>query len=334
MAGLARVFKNKWISPPKPVTDSFEGRIVIVTGATSGIGEAAVLKFAALGASKVVMAAQNLQKGEATKKALTARLPRADQLEVWELDMLSYSSVALFAQRASQLEHLDIVVLNAGVRRAAFEKSQYGWEQDLQINTLSTTLLAILLLPKLKTSKQDTGRTPVLEFVNSGLHQKAIVPAQVRHDTSILAHYNKYDNFTEHSQYSYSKVFLMYVSRRLADDISSQNVIITSTSPGLVMTNLGRDHYFAGIFMLAFLLVFLFMRRPEQGANSIISGTIQGEILHGRFWQHDKIQPVSTSLSGPEMKDLGDQMWHEIVQALEKDVPDIRKALEAASLQA
>ncbi|KAF1942021.1 hypothetical protein EJ02DRAFT_376662 [Clathrospora elynae] len=330
MAAFVRIFKNKWITPPKEVRENYAGKIIIVTGGTSGIGKEAAYKFAVLGALKVIIAARDLKKGESTKAALEARLGRADQLEVWELDMMSYDSVKAFAQRANELEHLDMAVLNAGTRRIPFVQSKYGWEEDLQVNTLSTTLLAILLLPKLKESKQHTGKTAILEFVNSGLHQNAVVAPEVREEPSILDYYNQQEKFKEGSQYKFSKVFLMYATQKLADKISSVDVVITSVCPGWVQTDLGRDHFFPGVFVLAFFFMFLFMRTPAQGANMVLSGTTQGESVHGRFWQHDKIQPISESLTGPEMKELGSRIWNEIVDALRKDVPEVTKVLDAA----
>ena len=330
MAMFIQIFKNKWITPPKPVNEDYSGRNVIITGATSGIGKEAAYKFAALGASKVIIAARDVKKGKVTKAELGARLGTADQVEVWELDMMSYDSVLAFAERANELDHLDIAVLNAGAWRVPFVQSSYGWEEDLQINTLSTTLLAIALLPKLKNSRQQSGRIPILEFVNSGLHQSAVVPIEVRAEENILDYYNRRENFKEGSQYKFSKVFLMYATQELATAISSEDVIITSICPGWVATDLGRDHYFPGVFILAFWFIFLFMRSPAQGANMILSGTTQGERVHGRFWQHDAIKPIPISLSGVEMKKLGSRMWSEIVKALEKDVPNTTAAVGLA----
>ena len=219
-AAMFRIFKNKWITPPKEVHEDYTGRNVIVTGASSGIGVEAVFKFAKLGAAKVIIAVRDLKRGELAKSALEARLGCRDQLEVWELDMMSYDSVEAFANRANELDHLDIAVLNAGTRRVKFIQSKHGWEEDIQVNTLSTTLLAILLLPKLKESKQHTGKIPILEFVNSGQHQNAVVAPEVRQKPSVLDHYNKKENHKEGSQYSFSKVFLMYATKKLADEIS------------------------------------------------------------------------------------------------------------------
>lgn len=330
MAALIRMFKNKWIAPPRPTTEDYSGRIVIVTGATSGIGKEAVYKFAVLGASKVIIAARDLEKGESTRAELAKRLGSGNQLEVWPLDMLLYDSVVAFAERANELEHLDVAILNAGLRRSSYHVGEHGWEQDLQVNTLSSVLLGVLLLPKLKQAKRHTGKTPILEFVNSGLHQSAVVPVEVRQQPSVLEHYNKRENFKEGSQYKYSKVFLMYATNKLASEISSAEVIITSICPGAVNSDLGRDHYFPGVYILAAVIIFLIMKSPSQGANLILSGTTQGEAVHGRFWQSDKIQPVPLAVAGTEMTGLGLRVWGEIVETLKKEVPGFSKALDAA----
>jgi NAD(P)-dependent dehydrogenase (short-subunit alcohol dehydrogenase family) len=265
----------------------------------------------------------------AQKNELAKRLGRDDQLEVWELDMMSYDSVCAFAELADGLGRLDIAILNAGIRRSSYHAGQQGWEEDLQVNTLSTVLLGVLLLPKLKQSKQHTGKTPILEFVNSGLHQSAVVPPEVRQQSNILEHYNKRENFKEGSLYKFSKVFLMYAANKLASEISSADVIITSICPGVVRSDLGRDHYFPGVYVLAGLLVFLFMKSPSQGAHAILSGTTQGEAVHGRFWKDDRIMPVPVAVAGSEMKELGSRIWDEIVESLKNDVPIFAKHLDA-----
>lgn len=331
---MYQVFKNKWVTPPKPVLKDYSGYTILITGATSGIGQEAAHKFAALGAKKVVITARDLKKGQLTKAALENRLGKANQLEVWDLDMMSYTSINAFAKRANaELDHLDIAVLNAGTHRTKFHQSIYGWEEDLQVNTLSTTLLALLLFPKLRESKQHTGRIPILEFVNSGLHQSAVVPPEVRKDSNILARYNESEQFKEHKQYKFSKVFLMYATQWLANRISSEDVIITSVCPGWVYTNLGRDHFFPGVYYVAFLFIFLFMRTPSQGANMVLSGTTQGESVHGRFWRHDAIQPTPPSLKGDEMKELGDRVFQEILDTLSQDGQDIEQLLAKAQTQ-
>jgi len=63
MSVIFKLLRDKWISRPKDVHESVEGRNIIVTGATSGIGYAAAAEFALLGASKVVIAARDTTRG-------------------------------------------------------------------------------------------------------------------------------------------------------------------------------------------------------------------------------------------------------------------------------
>jgi len=325
------MFKTRWINPPKPVTESYEGRNVIVTGATSGIGLEAAYKFAALGASKVIIAARDLNKGESTRKSIAHRLGRSDQLEVWELELSSYDSVVAFAKRAETLDHLDIAILNAGVQRTHRVESQHGWEEDLQVNTLSSTLLGILLLPKLKASRASSQHIPVLEFVNSGLHRGANVTPEIHSESSIIEWYNRPENFGGFPQYRNTKFLLMCATNQLAEAVSSGEVIVTSICPGIVMTGLGRDRFFPGVQVFMFILQKIIALSPDVGANPILSGTTQGEKVHGRFWKSDQVQPVSSNLAGEENRELSLRIWNEIVAALEKDVPAVTEALKSIS---
>lgn len=321
-AGFVRAFRHRWIAPPQPTTESYEGRNVIVTGASSGIGREAAAKFAALGASKVILTARDLEKGEAVRRSIDAELGRKEQLEVWDLDMNSYDSIIAFVRRADELDHVDIVVLNAGLHRGKYETTRYGWEEDIQVNSLSSALLAMLLLPRLKESRHLTGKIPVLEFVNSGAHQFVVISKENQQQPSILDCYNEPKQFNAWRQYSATKLFQMYAMSELAAQVSSGDVIITSVCPGPVTSDIARDftsRYPTISSILMFFLGYLFFHAPAVGANSILSGTTQGEASHGRFWKYDTIMPIAPTLKGEENKMLRKRVWKEMLQALEKD---------------
>lgn len=333
-AGFVRAFRHRWIAPPRDTTESFQDRNVIVTGASSGIGREAAAKFAVLGASKVILAVRDLKKGEKAKEDIVSRIGPTDRLEVWELDMDSYESITAFAQKANALDHLDVTVLNAGLHRGEYETTRYGWEQDLQVNALSSILLAILLLPKMKASRHLSTKIPVLEFVNSGAHQSAFVRKEIQEQPSVLECYNKPEEFQAWRQYGATKLFQMYAMTILAEKVSSRDVIITSICPGPVLTDIGRDYtakYPTISAFFAFILGYLFFHTPTVGANSILSGTTQGEALHGRFWKYDNIMPVAPTLKGEENKQLRQRVCEEMLRALEKDGVRIEEALDAVS---
>jgi NAD(P)-dependent dehydrogenase (short-subunit alcohol dehydrogenase family) len=146
---------------------------------------------------------------------------------------------------------------------------------------------------------------------------------------SILYAYNTAEIFKPGHQYSATKLFLIYATNELAEKVSSADVIITSICPGMVKTDIGREVQFPGVKVALAIIAFLVMRSPEQGARSILSGTTQGESLHGRFWQHDRIQPVGKNIAGDEKKKLGVRVWNEIIEALSRDVPNVREVLQS-----
>lgn len=331
MTVIAGILKHKWIDTPKESIESFEGRTVLVTGATSGIGYAAAAKFAKLGASKVIIPARDVSKGEKIKIELETAVGKKGQFVVWQLDMNSYDSVVAFAHYINtEVEHLNVAILNAGVRKIAHIPSKHGWEEDLQVNTLSTTFLGILLLPKLRASKKISGKIPVLQFVTSGLHQNAIVDPEVRKAPRILVEYNKPESFSAQKQYVHSKLLLMFAAKQLAARTSRSDVIITSVCPGMVASNLARDVKSPGVSVALAVMRCTVQRTAEQGANTYISGAAQNKELHGNFWQHDEIQPPGKSLVGDENEALAIRVWNEIVEELGERAPKVRRIVEGA----
>ena len=292
MAGLVKLFKQKWNGPMEP-TESFAGRTIVVTGSNTGLGFEAALKFVNLGASKVILAVRSVQKGEDARRLIERSTGRRHCVEVWPLDMTDYSSIQSFADRAHKLERLDIAVLNAGVFSANFNIDRYGWERTVQVNTLSTTLLALLLLPKLKAS-QTSSSTPVLEFVSSGTHKMTTWSDEARAAEKPMDYFNQQTHFSANKQYAASKVFLMCALPHIANLAtpvdSKPTVNVTSVCPGACKSSLGRDYIRWWAKPLIWLFFALFFRSASQGARTLVSGTTLGEKGNAAFWQHDKLQ--------------------------------------------
>jgi NAD(P)-dependent dehydrogenase (short-subunit alcohol dehydrogenase family) len=130
---------------------------------------------------------RNVEKGIKAKEEIARRNGGNDStiIDVWKLDMDSFDSVKAFAERADkELDHLDVALLNAGLVMRSFQQSPEGWEETIQVNVLSTALLGLLLLPKLRASKSRDA-TPHLAIVSSGLHV-AVKRENLGHDGSLL----------------------------------------------------------------------------------------------------------------------------------------------------
>ena len=264
----------------------------MVTGANTGVGFEASLKFVQLGVDRLILAVRSIKKGEAAKATIETTTGRKNCIDVWPLDMMSYDSITAFAARASkELDHLDIAVLNAGIQPSKHAISSYGWETALQCNAISTLLLSLLLIPKLKSSKTEAF-TPVLELVSSSNHYMV---AKVESDPSgkqSLLEYN--NNFSSFQAYGISKLFLMYglvglVEQEGLGKSGRPNVFITSICPGGTQSNIMKSYpwYTQPFFWLINHLV---NKTTEQGARTYISGTQTGQKGHGRFWRDDIIE--------------------------------------------
>jgi NAD(P)-dependent dehydrogenase (short-subunit alcohol dehydrogenase family) len=97
-------------------TASCAGQTIIVTGSNTGLGKEAARHFARLGASKVILAVRNIKSGEEAKKDIqNSTKCSAAVLEVWPLDLSSYDSIKSFADKASNLPRLDVILEDAGI---------------------------------------------------------------------------------------------------------------------------------------------------------------------------------------------------------------------------
>src|SRR5271155_747592 len=104
-----------FVTPEYPTT-SCAGQTIIVTGSNVGLGKEAARHFARLGAAKIILAVRNSKAGEEAKKDIeTSTKCGAAVIEVWSLDLSSHESVRSFADRASRLPRLDVLLENAGI---------------------------------------------------------------------------------------------------------------------------------------------------------------------------------------------------------------------------
>lgn len=155
---------------PKPKKE-LTGKTVIVTGANVGLGLEAARHFARLGASKVVLACRDTEKGERAKADIERSTARSGIVEVWPLDLCSFESVKQFCRRADQLPRLDVVVENAAVAMVGPHGAlAEGYESTITVNVVSTFLMALLLLPTLRRTATKFNVQPNLVVVSSDAH--------------------------------------------------------------------------------------------------------------------------------------------------------------------
>ena len=120
--------------PPTSLDTDLTGQTIIVTGASAGLGYEASLQFLRLKATTLILAVRDIEKGNKARDAFLAddevqrSNPNAD-VRVMQLDLVDFQSVIDFADRVlRELKSLDVLLLNAGINMAHFEKSPAGNE--------------------------------------------------------------------------------------------------------------------------------------------------------------------------------------------------------------
>jgi NAD(P)-dependent dehydrogenase (short-subunit alcohol dehydrogenase family) len=90
---------------------------------------------------------------------------------LWPLDLSDYESVKAFGARLQTLNRLDAFIQNAGLLTEKFVISKSsGLETHIDINSVSSVLVGLLALPKLKETSSKLGVRTHLTFVGSELH--------------------------------------------------------------------------------------------------------------------------------------------------------------------
>ncbi|TLD09213.1 uncharacterized protein PgNI_07971 [Pyricularia grisea] len=326
--GLSLPRRLRWskTNPPKDPAVTFRGRTVLVTGANSGLGFEAAVKYATLGADKIILAVRSIEKGEKAKERIIERTGRdATVFSVLKLDLGEYSSVKAFVSALQKVTiKLDVALLNAGLGNPTYEKSSAEWEMAVQVNVLSTALLAMLLLPLLQSSASASEAKSHLTFVNSHAHNMVSRDFPLIEE-SILKTANHESSWNASKSYSLVKLLAMAVMQafaRMESEKEPQRVIVNSVCPDLCDTDLGRK--WTGFISKIGKIIFyyLFARSAEEGARSLVSATALGTESHGRFWHHDFLYPF-----GELAQDHGlmKTTWDEIVEAISQDQPEMLK---------
>ncbi|KAF6233983.1 hypothetical protein HO173_007813 [Letharia columbiana] len=321
-------FHNQFRAKPEwpSQTTNLSDKVAIITGGNAGLGLEAASQLLSFKLSHLILAVRSTKKGEAAAKQLLSQYPKA-KIEIWPLDMSSMDSIRAFARRVdTDLSRLDMVVLNAGVRKLSFDTVRStGHEETIQINYLSTVLLTILLLPSLK-SKSPPGTAGRLTIVNAALALAAKFPN--RNEVPLLPSFDDPKYFDPIDRYNSSKVLAHMFLWKLVDYVSANDVIVNLPDPGFVKgTDLTRDAR-GGQKVAAALFGAITGRTKKDGASTYLDALVnKGSESHGCFIMSWQIHPFAGFLYTPEGKEITERLWEETLS--EFDFAGVRGILDS-----
>ncbi|CAN8099417.1 unnamed protein product [Discula destructiva] len=309
------------VTPAYP-TQSFSGQTVIVTGSNTGLGKQAALHFARLGVSKLILAVRNTKAGEEAKAEIekTTSCAPATKVEVWKLDLGSYASVQEFAARASaELDRVDVLCENAGILTNTKTMVE-GHESTITVNVVSTFLLALLMLPKLRATARKIARPTTLTIVASEVH--AWCKLLERKEDAVLAALDRSEDMSE--RYNVSKLLEILIVRAIAPKMQDGEVVLNMLNPGFCHSELARDSGL-GVTMLKMVMA----RTTEVGSRTLVAAASAGKASHGKYMTDGLVDDdaLSAFAKSEDGQATGQKLWRELAEILEKIQPGVTKNL-------
>jgi dehydrogenase/reductase SDR family member 12 len=271
-------------------------RHVLVTGGSSGIGEAVCAGFAAAGA-RVHMLARDHSRAIRAIARIESRLPAGSGSVKLELcDLSDLSEVRRFAESfQARFERLDLLVHNAGVLTQQRAFTGEGIELTFATNVLGPFLLTSLLLPSLLAAAPAR----VITVSSGGMYT-----ARLRPDDAQLEN----EPFDGPSFYAHTKRAQVVLSRCWAERLPADRVAFHAMHPGWVDTP-GLQSSLPRFRRVMRPL----LRDAEQGADTVVwLGTHPAlEPATGGFWQDRELRPEHRLPSTHENGEDRQRLWHE-----------------------
>ncbi|HLL97636.1 MAG TPA: SDR family oxidoreductase [Rubrobacteraceae bacterium] len=274
-----------------PENGGMEGKVVLITGGTSGIGRAAATALAAMGA-EVVVSGRSRERGESAVEEIRDTSGN-EKVSLMLADLAVQAEVRGLAEEfRDRYDRLDVLVNNAGIIQSKRTQTPDGIELTLAVNHLAPFLLTNLLLDLLKESAPSR-----IVTVSSEARRGAQI------DFDDLQSERRYRAFKVYGMTKLANILFTY---ELAERLERTGVVANCLHPGGVNTNFGNHNRSFGT--LIFRAFKPFMRTPEQGADTVVYLAVSPEAgkMTGRYLTDRKV--VST-FQDPHDEVMQKRLW-------------------------
>ncbi|XP_057333223.1 retinol dehydrogenase 13-like [Microplitis mediator] len=299
IVGGIYLIKDKIAGTAYEGNEKLTNKVVIVTGANTGIGKE-VTRDLAKREAKVIMACRDLFKCEKARKEIVLET-KNKFVYCRQCNLASQSSIRAFVDKfKKENDRLDILINNAGVMRCPKGVTTDGIETQLGVNHMGHFLLTNLLLDTLKASAPSR-----IVVVSSAAHRKGKIK------TDDFNSENSYDGAEAYAQ---SKLANVLFTKELAKKLAGTGVTVNAVHPGIVDTEITRHMSYsksttATVMVKPFF--WLFIKTPKQGAQAVLNAALNPELQNvtGKYLSEFKIVEEEEETDEVKNNKLAEWLW-------------------------
>ncbi|XP_003747905.3 retinol dehydrogenase 12-like [Galendromus occidentalis] len=259
-----------------------DGKVVLITGANSGIGKVTARDLLQRGAT-VIFGCRNLKKASAVAQELLQG--KSDgRIVMKRVDLSDFHSIHTAAREIlAEEERLDVLINNAGTVASDFKLTTDGFEKAYQVNYLAPVLLTELLLPLLK-------RSAPARVVNVG--SVCYIFGSINPKTLAADFKSKFS--TELMRYASTKLALLAYTKASNKELGNSGVTVNVLHPGVARTTIvpERTDIFAMLYKIFDRLMQLYGRSAKDAAQTVIHLSVESiaPFDKGQYWAECRAQ--------------------------------------------
>ncbi len=269
-----------------------QGKVVVITGGSSGIGQVAAERLAAMGA-RIVLVARSKSRGEATLGRLREVAPgQAHSIHYGDVSLLADLN-RLAAEIKAAESRIDVLINNAGAMFGQRQVTKDGLERTFATNHLSYFVLTLGLREPLAAGSARIVNT------SSAAHNRALL------DFEDLQAERNYKGFPV---YSRSKLCNILFTRSLSRRWSGTGITVNSLHPGFVKTRFGDESGGGMARMIGLMKIFAISQ--EKGAETIVYLASSADVAKTSGLYFYKCKPVEPSKAAQDDA-AAERLWTE-----------------------
>jgi len=269
-----------------------ERKIILITGASDGIGKETAKALAKQGHTLIIHG-RNKQKLQSVYEEIKKETGN-EKIDTLIADFLSLAEVKRFADIIKQkYDHIDVLINNAGAQFTnKRETTIEGYEKTIAINVFAPFLLTTLLLDLLK--KSQSARVVTVSSAAHAMSGKVYMD-----DIELKEHYSM------SKAYGLSKLYVIWIMRHFSSEMKRagiSNITFNTVHPASAPTNLGRESTKSLIYKIIVFLWKPMMISVAKGASSSIRAATSPELegVTGKYYSPKGEDKVNEKYYSPE----------------------------------